>query len=122
MEELEEIFEEIDRLIERIDNVENTTYGEFDEYLDDSFEEYKIGNLTFYPSQILRNCDKVAYEEFYREQVEYLKEDYEYELKEKIEELEMFLKENDEFEILKERYKENLEEIEKIKEEYLWRY
>jgi hypothetical protein len=33
----------------------------FDEMLDESYPLFEIGNLTFYPSQILRECDPVAY-------------------------------------------------------------
>lgn len=33
----------------------------FDEMLDDSYEPYRIGELTFYPSDILYNCDPIAY-------------------------------------------------------------
>lgn len=34
----------------------------FDEFLDDVCPEYKIGELTFYPSQILKSCDPIAYQ------------------------------------------------------------
>jgi hypothetical protein len=33
----------------------------FDEMLDESYPIIQIGNLIFYPSQILRECDPVAY-------------------------------------------------------------
>jgi hypothetical protein len=33
----------------------------FDEMLDESYPLFTIGDLTFYPSQILRECDPVAY-------------------------------------------------------------
>jgi len=33
----------------------------FDDMLDESYPVFEIGNLTFYPSQILRECDPVAY-------------------------------------------------------------
>jgi hypothetical protein len=33
----------------------------FDEMLDESYPVFEIGNLKFYPSQILRECDPVAY-------------------------------------------------------------
>ena len=33
----------------------------FDEMLDDVYPVYKIGELTFYPSQILKECDPIAY-------------------------------------------------------------
>lgn len=33
----------------------------YDELLDDCYPVYKIGDLTFYPSQILKECDPIAY-------------------------------------------------------------
>lgn len=33
----------------------------FDEMLDESYPVFEIGDLKFYPSQILRECDPVAY-------------------------------------------------------------
>jgi hypothetical protein len=33
----------------------------FDEMLDESYPVFQIGDLTFYPSQILRECDPIAY-------------------------------------------------------------
>ena len=40
---------------------ENTDYEEYDEELDDCNDEVKIGCCTFYPSEILRKCDPIAY-------------------------------------------------------------
>jgi hypothetical protein len=47
----------------------------FDNTLDDSYPEYTIGQLTFRPSQILKDCDPIAYriglsefEEFFGEE------------------------------------------------------
>jgi hypothetical protein len=34
----------------------------FDEFLDDVYPVYKIGEMTFYPSQILKSCDPIAYQ------------------------------------------------------------
>lgn len=33
----------------------------FDEMLDDCYPVIKIGEMTFSPSQVLKNCDPVAY-------------------------------------------------------------
>lgn len=33
----------------------------YDELLDDCNDSYKIGTLTFYPSEILSKCDPIAY-------------------------------------------------------------
>ena len=40
---------------------ENTDYEEYDEDLDNCYGEVKIGCCTFYPSEILRECDPIAY-------------------------------------------------------------
>ena len=46
-------------------NIESFEYecseNEFDEFLDDCNETYNIGNMTFYPSDILKYCDPIAY-------------------------------------------------------------
>ncbi len=35
----------------------------FDEMLDESYPVVTMGQLTFYPSQILKECDPIAYNE-----------------------------------------------------------
>ena len=35
----------------------------FDEMLDESYPVVTMGSLTFYPSQILKECDPIAYNE-----------------------------------------------------------
>jgi hypothetical protein len=34
---------------------------QFDEFLDDAYPVVTIGSSTFYPSQILKECDPIAY-------------------------------------------------------------
>jgi hypothetical protein len=34
---------------------------QFDEWLDDVYPTYAIAGITLYPSQILKNCDPIAY-------------------------------------------------------------
>lgn len=34
----------------------------FDEMLDECYPTYKIGTMEFYPSQILFECDPIAYQ------------------------------------------------------------
>ena len=34
---------------------------EFDEFLDDCHETYNLGGMTFYPSDVLKSCDPIAY-------------------------------------------------------------
>jgi hypothetical protein len=33
----------------------------FDEWLDDVYPTYEIAGIILYPSQILKNCDPIAY-------------------------------------------------------------
>jgi hypothetical protein len=35
---------------------------QFDEMLDECYPVVKIGYMEFYPSQILKNCDPIAYQ------------------------------------------------------------
>ena len=37
------------------------TEEQFDEWLDDVYPTYKIAGVELYPSQILKNCDPIAY-------------------------------------------------------------
>lgn len=34
---------------------------EFDDWLDDVYPTYQIAGVTLYPSQMLKNCDPIAY-------------------------------------------------------------
>lgn len=47
---------------------------EFDEMLDDSYGAFKMGELTFWPSDILKNCDPVAYRIGVSEYEDYMEE------------------------------------------------
>ena len=49
----------------------------FDEMLDDSYPVVKIGELTFYPSQILKNCDPIAYNIGMHEYFDFMKSEEE---------------------------------------------
>jgi hypothetical protein len=40
---------------------EMTIEDRFDEMLDECYPVFKIGEMTFYPSQILKECDPIAY-------------------------------------------------------------
>ncbi len=51
--------EEFERKLEEAVNTE--CEGAYDDYLDDGCEPYHFGYLTFYPSQILSQCDPIAY-------------------------------------------------------------
>jgi hypothetical protein len=46
----------------------------FDEMLDETYPEYKIGYSTFYPSQVLRECDPIAYNISVDEYIDFLQE------------------------------------------------
>lgn len=50
---------------------------QFDEMLDECYPVYKIGDMTFYPSQILYDCDPIAYRIGVSEYEDYLEEEEE---------------------------------------------
>lgn len=52
----------------------------YDELLDDCNDPYKIGTLTFYPSQILSECDPIAYRCGISDEISNQMEEAEYEL------------------------------------------
>ncbi|MCP3684445.1 MAG: hypothetical protein GY861_17335 [bacterium] len=61
-EEIEEKEEELREKEERHSDLEgHNCEDEYDEMLDDTSEEIKIGSLTFDPSDVLKNCDPTAY-------------------------------------------------------------
>lgn len=39
----------------------NEALAAFDEMLDESYPSFKIGQLEYFPSQILKECDPIAY-------------------------------------------------------------
>jgi hypothetical protein len=49
----------------------------FDEMLDECYPVVKIGYMEFYPSQILKNCDPIAYQIGLSEYMDSLEEDEE---------------------------------------------
>lgn len=49
----------------------------FDEMLDECYEPFKMGELTYYASDILRHCDPIAYRIGVSEHEDYLAEDEE---------------------------------------------
>ena len=49
---------------------------DFDNHLDETHEEIKIAGITFYPSRILFELDKIAYETMYTEYVDYILSEY----------------------------------------------
>ena len=40
---------------------EEQQHKAFDEFLDECYAPYKIGDYTFYPSDIMKSCDPVMY-------------------------------------------------------------
>ena len=46
----------------------------YDEMLDEQIEPLVIGSLVFYPSQVLHNCDPIAYRISLDEYVDFLQE------------------------------------------------
>lgn len=78
---LEELIEkEVEEQIDAIDE------DEYNESLDD-MGEISVGNLTFYPSDILKNCDPIAYDIGFTEYQDYRREDIEADVREELEAL-----------------------------------
>ena len=76
---LEELIEkEVEEQIDAIDE------EEYNESLDD-MGEISVGNLTFYPSDILKNCDPIAYDIGFTEYQDFRREDIEQEVREELE-------------------------------------
>lgn len=48
---------------------------QYREMLDECCEEYKIGNLTFQPSDILESCDPVAFRIGFHEYIDSLEKE-----------------------------------------------
>ena len=60
--EIEFINKSISLLTYNIDTFEyECSEDEYDEMLDDCHETYNLGGMTFYPSDILKSCDPIAY-------------------------------------------------------------
>jgi hypothetical protein len=51
----------MDSLYKMIDDSAENSAELFDEMLDELYPTFKMGELTFYASQILKSCDPVAY-------------------------------------------------------------
>jgi hypothetical protein len=50
-----------DSLYKMMDDVADSSAELFEEMLDELYPAFKIGELTFYASQILKACDPIAY-------------------------------------------------------------
>ena len=60
--EIESLKDEITSKELEIDNFEyECSDDDFDDFLDQIYPEINIGSLTFYPSQVLKECDPTAY-------------------------------------------------------------
>ncbi len=58
-------------------NIETDSY---DEMLDDCYEEIKIGNLSYFVSQVLRSVDPIAYKCGFNDYVDSIYQDILYDL------------------------------------------
>jgi hypothetical protein len=58
-----------------LEEIEGET--QFDEMLDECYPVVKIGYMEFYPSQILKNCDPIAYQIGVSEYMDSLEEENE---------------------------------------------
>lgn len=78
--------ENIDELVNKEveEQLEQIEEDEYNESLDD-MGEVSVGNLTFYPSDILKNCDPTAYRIGFTEYQDFRREDIEAEVREELE-------------------------------------
>ena len=78
--------ENIDELVDKEveEQLEYIEESEYDEFLDES-GEISVGNLMFYPSDILKNCDPTAYRIGFTEYQDFRREDIEAEVREELE-------------------------------------
>ena len=60
--EMNSINEQIENLQSQLDHFEyEVSESEFDDYLDGCYETVTVAGMEFYPSDILKSCDPVAY-------------------------------------------------------------
>ena len=80
--------ENLDELVEKEveEQLEQIEEDEYNESLDE-MGEVSVGNLTFYPSDILKNCDPTAYRIGFTEYQDYRREDIESDVREELEAL-----------------------------------
>lgn len=87
---------EVKKEINNFDASDYISESEYDDMLDECYDMVHIGNLSYYPSQVLREVDPVAYRCGYNDYIDSveLEEIPEYqELQEQLEELENELEE-----------------------------
>lgn len=59
---IEALKNEIEQAQKKVDCFEyEVTESEFDELLDECYPEVEVCGLTFYPSDVLKSCDPIAY-------------------------------------------------------------
>lgn len=60
----DEVLREIARVEAEITRIDNADWSqeEYEQFLDDVYPTYQIGNLTFYPSKIFSCCDPIAFD------------------------------------------------------------
>lgn len=59
LEEFKKELEEKESELKGLEEGYNTE--EYEEMLNDSYEPFKMGDLTYYPADILKNCDEIAF-------------------------------------------------------------
>ena len=59
-----EILAEIARVEAEITRIDNGDWSqeEYEQFLDEVFPVYEIGNIKFYPSDIFKSCDPIAFD------------------------------------------------------------
>jgi len=59
-----EVLAEIARVETEITRIDNADWSqeEYEQFLDEVFPVYEIGNIKFYPSNIFKSCDPIAFD------------------------------------------------------------
>ena len=59
-----EVLAEIARVQSEITRIDNGDWSqeEYEQFLDNCYPEYQIGNIKFTPSSIFKNCDSIAFD------------------------------------------------------------
>ena len=58
-----EVLAEIARVEAEITRIDNGDWSqEYEQFLDDCYPVYEIGNIKFYPSNIFKSCDPIAFD------------------------------------------------------------
>ena len=88
------MIEEIEELLDELINYE-LTEDEYDDLLDELYDDACVGNMNYSASEVLFNCDRIAYNCGLGEEEDYIKSDKKTEIEALIDEYEEDLPEDE---------------------------